>query len=1022
MRKVVVLLLFVLLSMTLVSSSQKKRTVNLSFNSSYSEFGVSFYDKYNIVVASSKKDVVSIVQPYTRIYKGSITSQGEINNVKVFSDKINEDFHQSNIYICKNKKKVYYTRVSHDNSRVSEICSATISSSGEWLNIKVLSINGPKYSCASPVLNKDETIMYFSSNMKGGFGKGDLYSSEINSDGSFEDPKNLGEMINSKYSEGHPFMYNNSLYFSSNRKGGRGGLDVYVSNYLGKGNYSDPRPLRDINSKKDDFSFIINEETGQSYFSSNRRRGKGEDDIYYYKWTKVELSELRGLVKIVGSVKDIEGNPIVEGISMVLYKDGELRGDTVSDGKGNYAFEIEPESRYMIECKKDGLVMKSKYITVITEKENNLDFEIDSGGLLYVEGVVMDDRDNSKIEGSLIKIATGGVVISEISTLEDGRYKFNVDYGKTYNISVLSEGYRYVEKTITVDGNFLSKKDIYMQKDANVESKAVSMIVVSGVIRDSSNRVYIPGSKVGLYINGNLINSVYSSLSSGFYEFKVDNIKNGYISVEASGYADNRKNVNLISGGANMKLDFEMVKNKPKSVVAKTKEPVSNCEKSIKGVVTYSKGGDFIANVNVVLLRNNEEVSKKRTGIEGEFDFKMKCERGYSIKLLANGMKTRYFTVVNVDKKEEFVNLKMDFMRKPVHNTVAKNINTTADDLIYFEYNNHVYKEQEKEKLLKILDNMQQQDDLNLSLIGYTDSRGGYRYNLALSEKRVKSVFNFLVSKGVDKKRISYTGRGKSGSIEESYGYTEDQHGLGRRVEIRYVNVNGEGNMYYDEKDIVVGEGNKGVLDSYIEELKKNSKAKLNISSHSDANVSDRDNKTISDNRIDEVVYYLESKGISEDKYTVYSFGNTMPVVNCSKPKEYYVELKKDRRVEFKVSGSGKYLRSVNYNTGRKHVEGVENNDNLDYIVRLLLEYPSLELTMDSYTDYVGNADYNLLLSQQRADILKQKIVDRGVDEHRLTVVAYGETESEDKSIAYSDGCSDEEHSLNRRVSFELTK
>ena len=117
--------------------------------------------------------------------------------------------------------------------------------------------------------------------MPGGEGGTDIYVATINN-GHYGAPKNLGPKINSKYKEYSPFVDGDILYFSSNKPGGEGGFDIYMTKL--DGSIEEPINLgKPMNSKGDDISFIINRDTQRGYFSSNRRGGKGDDDIYRFK-------------------------------------------------------------------------------------------------------------------------------------------------------------------------------------------------------------------------------------------------------------------------------------------------------------------------------------------------------------------------------------------------------------------------------------------------------------------------------------------------------------------------------------------------------------------------------------------------------------------------------------------------------------------------------------------------------------------------------------------------------------------
>ena len=101
-------------------------------------------------------------------------------------------------------------------------------------------------------------------------------------DGKWGNPVNLGDQVNTAGDEMFPFTSDGKLYFASDGHGGFGGLDIFVAIdqngiFTNTNNFGFP-----INSPADDFSFIINEEGRKGLFSSNRKGGLGNDDLYNF--------------------------------------------------------------------------------------------------------------------------------------------------------------------------------------------------------------------------------------------------------------------------------------------------------------------------------------------------------------------------------------------------------------------------------------------------------------------------------------------------------------------------------------------------------------------------------------------------------------------------------------------------------------------------------------------------------------------------------------------------------------------
>ena len=260
---------------------------NLEVNTEYSDFGVSYYGG-DAIYASSKKDNNKSRknwtngQPYLELYRGAIDGTGEIIDSDAFSDNLSTKYHESNAIFTKDLKTVYFTRNNYFESHYGKdsigwnnlkMYKADVADGGEWSNIMPMPFNDDNYSVGHPALSNDERTLYFTSDMPGSMGETDIFKVSVNSDGSYGAPMNMGSQINTFGKEMFPYVSKKgNLYFSSDSRGGLGGLDVYVVPL----NNATVEPLNlgtPINSNLDDFSFIIDNDKNTGYFSSNRSGG-----------------------------------------------------------------------------------------------------------------------------------------------------------------------------------------------------------------------------------------------------------------------------------------------------------------------------------------------------------------------------------------------------------------------------------------------------------------------------------------------------------------------------------------------------------------------------------------------------------------------------------------------------------------------------------------------------------------------------------------------------------------------------
>jgi hypothetical protein len=203
-------------------------------------------------------------------------------------------FNNGPLSISSDAKTIYFT---------SEIETGTLSKSRKFLNhsgifiasisgteitaVKPFRYNNPQYNIGQPSVSADGKYLYFASDMPGGLGGSDIWYCEF-TDNDWGPPVNAGSSINSAAVDNYPFIHpSGRLYFSSNREGGLGGLDIYYS--LREGN-SWGRPSKlpaPVNSPSDDFAYTAQNDILKGYFTSNRRRN---DDIYEFVATIIRKS------------------------------------------------------------------------------------------------------------------------------------------------------------------------------------------------------------------------------------------------------------------------------------------------------------------------------------------------------------------------------------------------------------------------------------------------------------------------------------------------------------------------------------------------------------------------------------------------------------------------------------------------------------------------------------------------------------------------------------------------------------
>jgi len=223
------------------------------------------------------------------IYKSEKKDTSSFGKPEELKSERSNKFNNGPLCFAPDGKTVYFTsevetgKISEDKrfKNHSGIFIAELAGT-ELVSLHPFKYNNSQYDIAQPSISKDGKYLFFASDMPGGSGGSDLYYCELIK-GEWSAPVNLGSKVNSASSENFPYMHpSGRLYFTSDRPGGFGKLDVYYT-ALSNGLWDEPVLLPEpINSASDDFAFVAEADLQKGYFSSNRLK---EDDIFEFRST-----------------------------------------------------------------------------------------------------------------------------------------------------------------------------------------------------------------------------------------------------------------------------------------------------------------------------------------------------------------------------------------------------------------------------------------------------------------------------------------------------------------------------------------------------------------------------------------------------------------------------------------------------------------------------------------------------------------------------------------------------------------
>lgn len=271
----------------------------LKQNTSYKDYGIKPFAN-GVAFCSNKKNDILISylnedseEPLTQIYFMAKKDFGKYDTPILLGNK-SESKEDEGPFDFRNENEIYFTRSYKGKKDATLGIFYTRFENGKWTAAVPFEHNHDEFKVAHPAFSPDGLSLYFSANYSDSYGGADIYVSTFEN-GKWSAPKNLGATINSKQSELYPTVHpDGSLAFSSNRKGGLGGMDIYYAE-MHENKFSNPLPLDPpFNSESDDFAYYINPSKTNGYFSSNRN---GSDDMYEFKLKRPFFSNCDTLQK-----------------------------------------------------------------------------------------------------------------------------------------------------------------------------------------------------------------------------------------------------------------------------------------------------------------------------------------------------------------------------------------------------------------------------------------------------------------------------------------------------------------------------------------------------------------------------------------------------------------------------------------------------------------------------------------------------------------------------------------------------
>lgn len=335
-------------------------------NSREADFAPSYTtDNYNEIVFTSTREGASgketdnwTYQNFSDLFQTKMDRKGEWSEPVLFdTENVNSDGNEGAAVFNSKFNTIYFTRCPNDEQKESGCQIYKSKRSGRaWGKPEMVDIAtiDTMSTIGQPTISEGELVIYFSANRRDGMGGKDIWVAfrESKTKG-FGRPMNLGEVINTPGNEMFPFLRNDTtLFFASDGHGGMGGLDIFVSIIDTAGNWGEPKNLKyPMNSSFDDFGIVYHPTDEYGFFSSNRKGGRGLEDVWYFIEPPLNFT-------LSGTVRDDRTLMYMSDVSVQLVGSSGLSVTTITNDEGFYSFgesQLEPNTTYEV------LVAKALY-------------------------------------------------------------------------------------------------------------------------------------------------------------------------------------------------------------------------------------------------------------------------------------------------------------------------------------------------------------------------------------------------------------------------------------------------------------------------------------------------------------------------------------------------------------------------------------------------------------------------------------------------------------------------------------
>ena len=611
----------------------------------------------------------------------------------------------------------------------------TILQNGEWqppvpLNEK---INIAGFESKQPSLSPGGDTLYFVSNRQGGFGGQDIWMSMRKGAENWEQAVNLGPAINTSLNEVSPYYYpdENLLFFASNGHQGFGGFDLYMGEMGGaKSDIAVTNLGPPFNSYKDDLYLTLGKQKG--FLSSNRNNEKGDFEIYTFK-----ISSSQAVLLSVQNNQSFASDEFLDELHFLTSQDQQ-----------NFE-ELPLEERIKI---KRYIEMRA-FREIVAEKA-----VLNNDLLVFYEQLPTQEKEFI----DRMVMARSNMLLrenEEVLLTEDEYYYQNLPLAKKEKIERIVEA-RFYLKTLHEDADTFNDLQVFFESLPLERKEAIRRTL--GESKKFATKSFQDNTSLeDLFFYHALPAEEKEAIERAFNKVRFDQKTSQQAGLKDEAQAhyfeqlplETREQIQRII----MARQFTAIAMKDNSKLASSAE-------------------DDRLDIGTLAIGNPKNIS-----IEGKITYKGKPANAIKVGLASDDEQDGMLTVTNQEGNFRFFNVDyhqqqkiffgeedVKFMNLAQYTLEELKITVLQDtiikqtfDNIYFETNQYTI----PSGALSILDSLVQfhrkYKDVQIEISAYADTVGSTSYNLQLSQKRARATYQYLVGKGVDATALHIYGKGK---------------------------------------------------------------------------------------------------------------------------------------------------------------------------------------------------------------------------------------------------------------------